>query len=130
MEQVVPEAIEAIRVVELWLDGKATADECRAAAHAARATYDANATYDATAAAMHTSGTSLDVFPLVVIGDDSFVTTSVAGQNTQAKHVMPKADAHNDYYGENGIISTKWSYGFLCYRPERISSLLTALPLV
>ena len=88
------------------------------------------ATYDATAAAMHTSGTSLDVFPLVVIGDDSFVTTSVAGQNTQAKHVMPKADAHNDYYGEVGVISCKWSFGMLCYRPERISSLLCSATLV
>ena len=37
------EAIECIRIVELWLDGKATMDECRAAATAAYyAVYAAN----------------------------------------------------------------------------------------
>jgi len=88
------------------------------------------ATYDAAAALLHTSGTNIDVFPFVVVGDDSFVTTSVAGQNTQAKNVMPKADAYNDYYGEKGVISVKWSFGMVCYRPERLSMCLTALPRV
>ena len=88
------------------------------------------ATYDALGAKVHSSGDNVDVFPFIVIGSDSFVTTSIAGQNTQANHVMPKADAWNDYYGSKGVISTKWSFGFLCYRPERISSLLTALPIV
>ena len=88
------------------------------------------AAYDAAAAAAHTSGTNIDVFPMLVIGDDSFVTTKITGSNTKAKHVMPKADAHNDLYGEVGAMSTKWTYGFLCYRPERISTLFSAAPRV
>lgn len=88
------------------------------------------ATYDAAGAAVHSSGTNVDVFPMVVIGDDSFLTTSIAGSNTKAKHIMPKADVHNDMYGEIGGVSTKWTYGFLAYRPERISALYTAAPRV
>ncbi len=84
------------------------------------------ATYDAAAATVHSSGDNIDVFNMVVIGDDSFVTTSIAGSNTKAKHIMPTADVHNDIYGEVGGVSTKWSFGFLCYRGERISSLLTS----
>ena len=88
------------------------------------------ATYDVAGAAVHSSGTNVDVFPMLVIGDDSFVTTSIDGRNTKAKHIMPKADVHNDLYGEVGGVSCQWRYGFLCYRPERISTMFTAAPRV
>ena len=84
------------------------------------------ATYDAAAQGVHTSGTNIDVFPMLVVGDDSFVTTSIDGRNTKATHIMPKADVHNDIYGEVGGVSCQWRYGFLCYRTERISVLFTA----
>ncbi len=89
-----------------------------------------NLTYNAAASATHSSGTNIDVFAMLVIGDDSFVTTSLTGSNTKAKHIMPKADVHNDMYGEVGGVSTKWTYGFLCYREERISALYSVAPRV
>ena len=70
-----------------------------------------------------TDGTFYDVFPMVVVGDDSYSITGFGGESTSAKHIMPKADVHNDIYGEVGGVSAKWSYGFLPYRPERIKML-------
>lgn len=70
-----------------------------------------------------TDGTFYDVFPMIVVGDDSFSITGFGGESTSAKHIMPKADVHNDMYGEVGGVSAKWSYGFLPYRPERIKML-------
>ena len=69
------------------------------------------------------NGTYYDVFPMVVVGDDSYSITGFGGESTQAKHIMPKADVHNDIYGEVGGVSAKWSYGYLPYRPERIKML-------
>ena len=70
-----------------------------------------------------TDGTFYDVFAMVVVGDDSYSITGFGGESTSAKHIMPKADVHNDMYGEVGGVSAKWSYGFLPYRPERIKML-------
>ena len=70
-----------------------------------------------------TDGTFYDVFPMVVVGDDSYSITGFGGESTSAKHIMPRADVHNDIYGEVGGVSAKWSYGFLPYRPERIKML-------
>ena len=70
-----------------------------------------------------TDGTFYDVFAMVVVGDDSYSITGFGGESTNAKHIMPKADVHNDIYGEVGGVSAKWSYGFLPYRPERIKML-------
>ena len=67
--------------------------------------------------------TYYDVFPMVVIGDDSFSITGFGAESTSAKHIAPRADVHNDIYGEVGGVSAKWSYGFLPYRPERIKML-------
>jgi len=67
-----------------------------------------------------TMKTYYDVFPMVVVGDDSFVETGFTYQNVKARHIMPKADVYNDMHAEVGGVSAKWSYGFLPYRPERI----------
>ena len=72
---------------------------------------------------VHADGTFYDVFPMVVVGDDSFSITGFGGESTSAKHIAPRADVHNDIYGEVGGVSAKWSYGFLPYRPERIKML-------
>ena len=68
-------------------------------------------------------GTFYDVFPMVVVGDDSFSITGFGAESTSAKHISPRADVHNDIYGEVGGVSAKWTYGFLPYRPERIKML-------
>ncbi len=70
-----------------------------------------------------TDGTFYDVFAMVVVGDDSYSITGFGGESTSAKHITPRADVHNDIYGEVGGVSAKWSYGFLPYRGERIKML-------
>ncbi len=76
-----------------------------------------------------------DVYPMLVIGDDSFVTI---GFQTDGKTVkfsvmtkmpgMQTAD-RNDPYGETGFSSIKWYYGILIRRPERIGLVKTVAPI-
>ena len=66
-----------------------------------------------------------DVFPMVVVGDDSFVTTGFDYNTVSAKHIPPAADVYNDMHAEVGGVSAKWSYGFLAYRPERLRMIQT-----
>lgn len=68
-----------------------------------------------------------DVFPVLLVGDDSFNTigfqTGGSTSKFKIKHVMPESDIaygeHNPF-GEKGFTSIKWYYGFLAVRPERI----------
>ena len=75
-----------------------------------------------------------DVFPILVVGDDSFTTI---GFQTDGKTVkfsvitkMPgQATAdRNDPYGETGFSSIKWYYGILIKRPERLGLIKTVAP--
>ncbi len=75
-----------------------------------------------------------DVFPLLVVGDDSFTTI---GFQTDGKSVkfsvttkMPGRETadRNDPYGETGFSSIKWYYGILIKRPERIAVAKTVAP--
>jgi N4-gp56 family major capsid protein len=75
-----------------------------------------------------------DVFPVLVVGDDSF---STIGFQTDGKTVkftiitkMPgnaTAD-RNDPYGETGFSSIKWYYGILIKRSERLAIIKTVAP--
>lgn len=76
-----------------------------------------------------------DVFPLLVVGDDSF---STIGFQTDGKTVkfdittkMPGATTadHSDPYGESGFSSIKWYYGILIKRPERLALIKTVAPI-
>jgi len=67
-----------------------------------------------------------DIFPLVVVGDDCYTTLSYGWGNVTAEHVPPSRDLVNDIYKTRGGVVTQWSYGFLCYRPERIQQLACA----
>jgi N4-gp56 family major capsid protein len=67
-----------------------------------------------------------DIFPLLVVGDESFVTI---GFQTDGKSMkfdittkMPGKETadKSDPYGETGFSSIKWYYGILVMRPERI----------
>ena len=75
-----------------------------------------------------------DVYPIMVVGDDSFTTI---GFQTDGKSVkfnvmtkMPGRDTmdRNDPYGETGLSSIKWYYGILIKRPERIGLIKTVAP--
>jgi N4-gp56 family major capsid protein len=81
--------------------------------------------HDKLAANRHATNGYYDIFPLVVVGDDSFVETGFTYDNVKARHIMPKADVYNDMHAEVGGCSAKWSYGFLPYRPERLRMIKT-----
>lgn len=75
-----------------------------------------------------------DVYPILVVGDDSFTTI---GFQTDGKSVkfnvltkMPGRETadRNDPYGETGFSSIKWYYGILVKRPERIGLIKTVAP--
>ena len=75
-----------------------------------------------------------DVFPMLVLGDDSW---STIGFQTDGKSVkfsvltkMPGAATadRNDPYGETGFSSMKWYYGILIKRSERIGLVKTVAP--
>ena len=80
------------------------------------------------------TGGNYDVFPMLVVGEDSFTTI---GFQTDGKTVkfsvmtkMPGKETadRNDPYGETGFSSIKWYYGILVKRPERIGMILTVAP--
>ena len=75
-----------------------------------------------------------DVYPILVVGDDSFTTI---GFQTDGKTVkfsvmtkMPGKETadRNDPYGETGFSSIKWYYGILVKRPERIALIKAVAP--
>lgn len=76
-----------------------------------------------------------DIFPMLVVGEDSFTTI---GFQTDGKTVkfsvltkMPGRETadRNDPYGETGFSSIKWYYGILVKRPERIGLIKTVAPI-
>jgi N4-gp56 family major capsid protein len=76
-----------------------------------------------------------DVYPMLCIGEDSFVTI---GFQTDGKTVkfnamtkMPGKETadRNDPFGETGFSSIKWYYGILIKRPERIGVIKTVAPI-
>ena len=93
----------------------------------------AGAGADASAVATHyETGNKFDVFPMLVVGDQSFTTIGFQTDGKTVKfkifHKAPgEATAdRNDPYGETGFMSIKWYYGFMCLRPERIALIKTA----
>lgn len=71
----------------------------------------------------YATGGYYDVFPMLVVGTDSFITTGMSSADVTANHIMPKADVYNDMHASVGGIASSWEYGFLAYRPERIRQL-------
>jgi len=72
-----------------------------------------------------------DVFPILVVGDESFTTIGFQtdGQTVKFKitHKAPGDDTadRNDPYGETGFMSIKWFYGFMALRSERLAVIKT-----
>jgi N4-gp56 family major capsid protein len=77
------------------------------------------------------TGNKYDVYPLLVVGDESFTTigfkTGGKGSKVEIHTFEPKSQVSfsNDPYGSSGFTSLQWYYGFVCFRPERIAMLLT-----
>ncbi|AWD92538.1 hypothetical protein [Pectobacterium phage Nepra] len=82
-------------------------------------------------AVYYNNGENYDVFPILVVGDESFATiTFQTSGNTVKFEINHKKPGDNldrlDPYGETGFISIRWFYGFMALRPERIALVMTA----
>ncbi len=92
----------------------------------------AGAGADASAdSANYETNNRFDVFPILVVGNESFTTIGFQTDGNSVKfkitHKAP-GDAtadRNDPYGETGFMSIKWFYGFMALRPERIGLIKT-----
>lgn len=80
----------------------------------------------------YTTNDKFDVFPMLVIGSESFTTIGFQTDGKSVKfkiyHKKPGEQTadRNDPYGETGFMSIKWYYGFMVLRPERIGLIKTA----
>ena len=83
------------------------------------------------ASAHYETGNKYDVFPILVIGNESFTTIGFQtdGKTVKFKITHKKPGDENadrtDPYGETGFMSIKWYYGFMALRPERIALIKT-----
>lgn len=73
------------------------------------------------------TGGNYDVFPMLVVGSESFTTIGFQSDGKASKFKifdkkpgLETAD-RNDPYGEIGFSSIKWYYGSIVERPERIA---------
>lgn len=97
----------------------------------------AGAGADATSAnaGYRTTSNKYDVFPMLVIGAESFTTIGFQTSGSSAKFKiitkMPGEQTadRNDPYGEKGFASIKWYYGFMPLRTERMAVYKTVAPL-
>ena len=80
----------------------------------------------------HNDGTKYDVFPMLVVGTESFTTIGFQTDGKTTKFVIyskkpgEATATKDDPYGEMGFMSIKWYYGFMALRPERIGLIKTA----
>lgn len=92
----------------------------------------AGAGADASAdSANYETNNKFDVFPILVVGNESFTTIGFQTDGKTVKfkitHKKPGDETadRNDPYGETGFMSIKWYYGFMALRPERIALIKT-----
>lgn len=77
------------------------------------------------------TGGNYDVYPMLVVGAESFTTIGFYTDGKSSKftiyHKKPGLETadRNDPYGETGFMSIKWYYGFFPLRPERIAVVKT-----
>lgn len=88
-----------------------------------------------TNAGYRTTGNRYNVYPMLVVGSESFTTIGFQTDGKSSKFVITHkkpgsaiAD-RNDPYGETGFMSIKWYYGFMTLRPERIACIKCVAPL-
>ena len=95
----------------------------------------AGATATAANAGYRTTSNKYDVFPMLVVGAESFTTIGfqTSGSSVKFKIItkMPGEQTadRNDPYGEKGFASIKWYYGFMPLRPERLAVYKSVAPL-
>lgn len=79
----------------------------------------------------YATGGNYDIFPMLVVGDESFTTVGFQtnGKNVKFKifHKAPgegQADTQ-DPFGEKGFMAIKWYYATMILRPERLAVIKT-----
>lgn len=86
----------------------------------------------ATDATFYSTAGKYDVFPMLVVGEESFTTigfqTDGKGMKFSVLTRKPGKDTadRNDPYGELGFSTIKWWYGFMLLRGERLALIKTA----
>lgn len=80
---------------------------------------------------VRTTGGKIDVYPMLVIGSESFTTIGFQSDAKSVKFkILHKKPGENvgpsDPYGKLGFMSIQWWYGFMVIRPERIALVKTA----
>lgn len=81
------------------------------------------------------TNSKLDVYPILVIGEDAFTTIGFQTNGRDGKiKVMTKMPgletaSFDDPYGSRGFTSMQWWYGFLAQRPERLACMYTVAEL-
>lgn len=86
----------------------------------------------ATDPTFYATGGKYDVYPMLVVGDESFTTIGFQtdGKSMKFKIINKKPSQDNanqlDPYGKKGFTSINWWYGFMALRPERIGLIKTA----
>jgi len=89
---------------------------------------------EGTNAGYRATGGNYDVYPMLVVGSESFTTigfqTDGKTVKFKIKHAAPGSTESyaSDPYGETGFMSIKWYYGSLILRPERIALIKTVAP--
>ena len=95
----------------------------------------AGATATAANAGYRTTSNKYDVFPMLVVGAESFTTIGFQTSGSSAKFKiitkMPGEQTadRSDPYGEKGFASIKWYYGFMPLRTERMAIYKSVAPL-
>ena len=81
------------------------------------------------------TGGFYDAFPMMVIGSESFTTVGFQSSGKMVKfkiyHKKPGEGmvSTHDPYGETGLMSIKWYYGFMPLRTERVAVIWTVAQL-
>ena len=81
---------------------------------------------------IHITGGKADVFPMLVVGSESFTTIGFQSDAKSMKFKIihkkpgPEMASPADPYGKMGFMSIQWWYGFMVIRPERIALIKTA----
>lgn len=85
-----------------------------------------------TDSAFHNDGAHYDVFPMLVVGSESFTTIGFQTDGKTTKFVIyskkpgEETATRDDPFGKMGFMSIQWYYGFMALRPERIGLIKTA----
>lgn len=81
---------------------------------------------------VHITNGKVDVFPMLVVGSESFTTIGFQSDAKSVKFKIihkkpgPEMATPADPYGKMGFMSIQWWYGFMVIRPERIALIKTA----